>query len=272
MNQLGKTVEDLFTTKELREYTKTEYPFNLAILDKALKAKIETDPDYEVWVPFLYYKYKPFLRSNKPTRVSPPKYFISNLGKIAHLRNKEPFINAQWVSANYWHTALVAGLKTPGRIMVHRALGCCFIPLGDLGCHHPMDLQLNHKDGNKLNYELTNLEWTDHSGNTLHAHANGLAEAQSGVKNSRTKPAKGKVLRGEYAGFEFILSGRKEQMELGFIQTSINRCCQGITREHKHCVWSFATEEEMLALPKTLPKDILKNLMEMKPVPKRPPR
>jgi hypothetical protein len=36
------------------------------------------------------------------------------------------------------------------------------------------ELDVNHKDGNKLNNELSNLEWVTKSANTKHAHDTGL--------------------------------------------------------------------------------------------------
>lgn len=36
------------------------------------------------------------------------------------------------------------------------------------------NLIANHKDGNKLNFELDNLEWVDYSGNIIHAYKSGL--------------------------------------------------------------------------------------------------
>jgi hypothetical protein len=40
----------------------------------------------------------------------------------------------------------------------------------------PDDLQANHKDGDKQNNDLTNLEWTTQSENMKHAHKMGLCK------------------------------------------------------------------------------------------------
>ena len=51
---------------------------------------------------------------------------------------------------------------------VHRIVAETFIP-------NPNNLQcVNHKDGNKLNNSVDNLEWSTHSENTLHSFKNGL--------------------------------------------------------------------------------------------------
>jgi hypothetical protein len=265
-------LKDLLSSDELKQYEETVYPFNLSILDSALKLKLKDDPGYEVWVPLVYYKLEPFLRKSADVEFKPYRYFISNKGRIGHTRKGPLRIISKQKSAGYWTVAIVVGRNKHDRFMVHRIMGCCFVPLKDLSNHHPKDLQINHIDGDKGNLDLGNLEWSTHSGNTLHAVSTGLAVRASGKTNSRTKPAKGKILRGTHAGYEFVLSGRKQQMDLGFLQSSINRCCLGITGEHKHCVWSFATEEEVKRLPNTLPEEILNNLFAMKPAPKRSPR
>lgn len=49
----------------------------------------------------------------------------------------------------------------------------------------PIGLEVNHRDGNKANNRLDNLELLTSSGNKLHASANGLAAI--GLRNASTK-------------------------------------------------------------------------------------
>lgn len=60
-------------------------------------------------------------------------------------------------------------LKT---ISVHRAVASTFIP-------NPKGKKtINHKDGNKLNNHISNLEWNSFSENTKHAWKNGLIKTK----------------------------------------------------------------------------------------------
>ena len=55
-----------------------------------------------------------------------------------------------------------------GKISLHRLLGKLFIP-------NPKNLpQINHKNGNKLDFAISNLEWCTGSYNTQHGFDNGL--------------------------------------------------------------------------------------------------
>ena len=54
------------------------------------------------------------------------------------------------------------------RVSIHRTLAVLFVPGYKTG------LQVNHIDGNKLNYALTNLEWLTASENRKHAFRTGL--------------------------------------------------------------------------------------------------
>jgi len=61
--------------------------------------------------------------------------------------------------------------------MVHRLLAEYFIPNPE---NKPC---INHKDGNKLNNNLSNLEWCTYSENLVHAYENNLRSSVKGKSN-----------------------------------------------------------------------------------------
>lgn len=64
---------------------------------------------------------------------------------------------------------------------VHRLIAETFIP-------NPMNLPcVNHKDGNKLNNSVDNLEWCTHAENTLHAYRTGLEQKVCGEQHHAHK-------------------------------------------------------------------------------------
>lgn len=71
-------------------------------------------------------------------------------------------------------------LRKPGTsftLYIHRWVAITFIP-------NPINLpQVNHKDGNKTNNHVDNLEWCDQSTNMLHAYKEGLQKDRSGENN-----------------------------------------------------------------------------------------
>lgn len=67
------------------------------------------------------------------------------------------------------------GIKT---LHVHRVVLLTFRPINE-------KLQVNHKDGNKINNKLENLEWCTDSENKIHAYKNGLMIA--GNEYTKTK-------------------------------------------------------------------------------------
>lgn len=261
------TIEDLLGEEELTNYKATEYPFNLSILYNALKQKQKTEPDYEVWVPLVYYACEQYKRSdNWPAEFRPDNVFISNKGKICSFRigNKKRLLSASLHESGYWIVGLGIGKRT--KVMVlHRALACSFLSLDrfllsneDAIIGHPKDLQVNHIDGIKGNFELDNLEWSTHSGNMQHAVDNGLL--RSGKESLLTLPVKGKVEFGPYIGHEFILHGLADFKSHGFTQPLIVACCKGRKNTHRNCSWSHATDEDLANLPHGISDEIKASL------------
>ncbi len=73
----------------------------------------------------------------------------------------------------------VQGRRYAGK--VHRLVAEAFIP-------NPANKpQVNHKDGNKSNNVITNLEWVTSQENIIHAHENGLMNPRYGIDHEWTK-------------------------------------------------------------------------------------
>ena len=86
---------------------------------------------------------------------------------------------------NYFTVAITHPTKETGMkiLKAHRVVASAFLP-------NPDNLpEINHKDGNRLNNRIENLEWCSHADNVRHAHKNGLIKYahMSGVDNPNNK-------------------------------------------------------------------------------------
>lgn len=93
-------------------------------------------------------------------------YVISKSGEIFNI-SKERYLKQTLLNSGY----LSVKLKEKGEgknWLVHRIVAHVF--LGEC----PKGKQINHKDGNKLNNHLSNLEYVTQSENIRHAKKNGL--------------------------------------------------------------------------------------------------
>lgn len=101
---------------------------------------------------------------------------VSENGEI---KSHGKLINGEICKAGY-RRIHVSHNGTHYKFLVHRLIAETFIPNPDnLPC-------VNHKDGNKLNNNVNNLEWVTYSENNIHAYRMGLKSAK-GIKNGRHK-------------------------------------------------------------------------------------
>lgn len=100
-------------------------------------------------------------------------YEINKLGQVIslHKRNDGKLISSRVDRSGYYTVRLSKKGKT-STILLHRLLGIAFLP-------NPDNKEfINHIDGNKLNYNLSNLEWSTMSENITHAYKNNLINAK----------------------------------------------------------------------------------------------
>jgi hypothetical protein len=93
-------------------------------------------------------------------------YQISNLGNVYSLKNKK-IISYQIINSGYKLVHIYVNNKRHAKT-IHRLVAQEFIPNPE---NKPF---VNHKDGNRLNNVLENLEWVTSSENMQHAMSNGL--------------------------------------------------------------------------------------------------
>lgn len=97
-----------------------------------------------------------------------PNYLVSDTGLVKNCVTGN--IKFQGYGKNFNEYKIVQLWKNnvAKQFQVHRLVAQAFIP-------NPYNLpQVNHKDGNKLNNCVDNLEWCDNSYNQKHAYTNGL--------------------------------------------------------------------------------------------------
>ena len=102
-------------------------------------------------------------------KISTFDYEVSSTGEVRRIKTNK--LLTPHLSINgYLRVTLYDNGKT--KIMrVHQLVAQAFIP-------NPNDLvEVNHKDGNKLNNRVDNLEWCTHFDNAQHAIRNGLYQS-----------------------------------------------------------------------------------------------
>lgn len=105
-------------------------------------------------------------------------YMISNYGNIKSLNykrtGKEKILKQNVNGRGYCYVNISINNKYKN-ILIHREVAKAFIP------NDNQKLDINHKDGNKLNNNVDNLEWCTRSQNVQHAYDNGLKKGGKGL-------------------------------------------------------------------------------------------
>ncbi|WP_312364012.1 NUMOD4 motif-containing HNH endonuclease [Sphingobacterium sp.] len=102
-------------------------------------------------------------------------YEVSTFGNIRSIR-KNKILKPTKNKYGYCKVSLT-GDNSYKTVNVHRVIAQTFIPNPE---NKP---QVNHKDGNKANNRVDNLEWSTREENMQHAHLNGLMNLPSGNRH-----------------------------------------------------------------------------------------
>ena len=153
-------------------------------------------------------------------------YQISNKGRVKSLKNnktkKEKILKPINVKG-YLKVDLYKN-KTRKNLLVHRLVANAFLT-------NPHNLlEVNHKDENKQNNSVENLEWCTHKYNN-----------NFGTRNERSRKAQSKKVY-QYSKDGELISvweSTSECQRNGFDHGAVASCCRGERKSHKCYIWSY---------------------------------
>lgn len=138
-----------------------------------------------------------------------PDYFITQQGSVESSRTGK-ILKGRLDKNGYLLVNLYKDRQSYTR-KVHRLVAEAFIPNPD------NKTQVNHKDGNKSNNHVINLEWSTQSENMRHAYRNGLNHI-SDLQRKRTSEINKVKLKGAYTWshpeYGQFLGGQRELSRL----------------------------------------------------------
>ena len=157
-----------------------------------------------------------------------PNYLISDTGTVfsTNYKRKKGLIHPlkQYIGdGGYLLVNFHTGKKSGYNRLVHRLVAKAFIP-------NPENLkEVNHKDGNKFNNCVENLEWVTPAENAQHARATGLIGFQ------KMRPVRQYSLNGEL--MMVFESATEAGRQTGCQQSKITDACKGNRRTAGEYQW-----------------------------------
>lgn len=158
-------------------------------------------------------------------------YQVSNIGRIKSFPRRgtykdEYILNPQITKKGYYRVRLCN--KNSKAYMVHRLVAQAFIPNTD---NLPF---INHKDENKKNNNVDNLEWCT---NIYNIHYGTSIER---MKNSLKKSVVQYSINGEI--INYFSSAKDASKFVNGFSTSITACCKGRIKTTCGYVWKYKKE------------------------------
>lgn len=159
------------------------------------------------------------------------EYMVSNLGNVKSIkqykgRTRERLLTPGVNSRGYLCVTISLNCKCSTRT-IHRLVANAFIG-------NPNNLpQINHRDEDKTNNNVSNLEWCDNKYNATYGSARKRASSKT------KKPILQYSLNGEFIG-KF---GGVKEAELLFgkpYDSSISKCCKGKRKSAHGYIWRYA--------------------------------
>jgi hypothetical protein len=114
------------------------------------------------------------------------EYEVSTTG-LVRSKSTNKLLTPSKLRNGYMNIKLYQNFKQKN-LLLHRVIAIAFIPNPD------NRKTVNHKDSNRANNSLDNLEWSTQSANVIHGYTDGLHNTK-GVKNGNSKLTAEQVLK-----------------------------------------------------------------------------
>lgn len=172
----------------------------------------------------------------RPVKGYESRYLISNFGNLKSIdftdslgrKRKGRILKLAKHRCGYV-SARISLNEIKDTLRIHREVAIAFIP-------NPNNLpQVNHKDGNKINNYVDNLEWCDNSFNQRHAIKTGLKIIKY---REEATCFKSRIFVYDSTGNQIdILVGNRDMKEKGFDWRNVNACLYGTRKKHRGCTF-----------------------------------
>jgi hypothetical protein len=168
-----------------------------------------------------------------------PEYYVTDTGEVysrktynnpnGRIRKLKPYVD----STGYPRIALSEHSKTKS-IRVHYLVASAFLP------KNKNDKCVNHKDGNKQNNSVENLEWCTYSENLIHAYKvlgrQPTTKGNLGIKSSRAKQVF-QIKDGDI--IDMFYGTLEAERKTGINATAIRNACNGKTKTAGKFQWKY---------------------------------
>lgn len=163
-------------------------------------------------------------------------YMVSNMGRVKNIKLNH-ILKPVKVIGGYYRVDLSVN-NNPKHFRVHKLVALAFLP-------NPKNLpSINHKDENKANNSVDNLEWCTHKYNSNYgtakersaAHKNYAEIARKGLVY-KYKPVVQYNLNGEFV--KRWESATHCEKVLGINASRIRSCCRGVSKIAHGYIWRY---------------------------------
>lgn len=183
-------------------------------------------------------------------------YMVSNLGNVISLKREEPYLMKHHEHNGYLYVMLsIDGVKR--FVTIHRLVAVAFIP-------NPDNLpEVNHKDEDKTNNHVENLEWCSREYNASYGTVKErISKSNKGKKLSeKTKKlmsehnwmtgrtgeqhpnAKAVLCYDMQGNFVKRYPSMAATEEDGFSRFGVNACCRHRSKHHRGHIFKYESEE-----------------------------